>query len=36
VKAAFAAWLKPENFDSTGRQKAALAELRPKAKPAAH
>jgi RimJ/RimL family protein N-acetyltransferase len=36
VKAAFAAWLKPENFDATGRQKAALSELRPKAKPAAH
>ncbi|MER2606145.1 MAG: GNAT family protein [Siculibacillus sp.] len=31
VKAGFEAWLKAENFDATGRQKAALADLRPKA-----
>lgn len=28
VKAAFEAWLSPENFDAAGRQKQALAELR--------
>ncbi len=36
VKAAFEAWLKPENFDTEGHQKAALSDLRPKAKSAAH
>lgn len=36
VKAAFEAWLKPDNFDASGHQKAALSELRPKSKPAAH
>lgn len=30
VKAGFAAWLAPGNFDADGRQKAALADLRPK------
>jgi RimJ/RimL family protein N-acetyltransferase len=28
IKAAFEAWLAPENFDSEGRQKRALADLR--------
>lgn len=36
VKAAFEAWLKPENFDAAGHQKAALADLRPKSGPHAH
>ena len=36
VKAAFASWLEPGNFDTAGRQKAALVDLRPKAKSAAH
>lgn len=36
VKAAFETWLKPENFDAAGHQKAALAGLRPKARLAAH
>ena len=31
VKAGFAAWLAPTNFDAEGRQKAGLADLRPKA-----
>jgi len=31
VKAGFEAWLKPENFDAEGHQKAGLADLRPKA-----
>lgn len=31
VKAGFEAWLSPANFDADGRQKAALARLRPKA-----
>ncbi len=29
VKAAFEAWLAPENFDAAGRQKQSLTELRP-------
>ena len=33
VKAGFEAWLKPENFDAAGHQKAALGDLRPKTKP---
>lgn len=36
LEAAFAAWLKPDNFDAAGRQKAALADLRPKSGPHAH
>lgn len=36
VKAGFEAWLKPENFDAAGRQKTALADLRPKTGPHAH
>ena len=28
VKAAFAAWLKPDNFDAAGRQRRSLVELR--------
>jgi hypothetical protein len=28
VKAAFEAWLQPENFDAAGRQRRSLAELR--------
>ena len=31
VKAGFETWLKPGNFDADGRQKAPLANLRPKA-----
>jgi RimJ/RimL family protein N-acetyltransferase len=31
VKAGFASWLKAENFDAEGHQKAPLANLRPKA-----
>lgn len=31
VRAGFEAWLAPKNFDAEGRQKAALADLRPKA-----
>lgn len=30
VKAGFEAWLKPDNFDAEGHQKAGLADLRPK------
>ena len=33
LKAGFEAWLKPENFDAAGHQKAALGALRPKARP---
>jgi len=33
LKAGFEAWLKPENFDTAGHQKAALGALRPKARP---
>ena len=29
LKAAYQAWLAPENFDATGNQKKRLEELRP-------
>ncbi|TBW40773.1 N-acetyltransferase [Siculibacillus lacustris] len=32
VRAGFQAWLRPENFDAVGHQKAALGDLRPKSK----
>jgi RimJ/RimL family protein N-acetyltransferase len=33
IRAGFETWLKGENFDAAGRQKTALANLRPKPKP---
>ncbi len=33
IRTGFEAWLRPENFDAAGRQKANLASLRPAAKP---